>query len=268
MEFEKYLKSNAKALDKEVGKILEEQLKEAEKTDKKLIPLIQAFGKTCHGGKRIRGALIMLGYEIAAHLPGVRAHLGGEVIKIAAAYEIVHSAILAHDDIIDKSTTRRDQPSLYQALGGNHYGISQAITLADYGFFLAFKIIANTNVAGLFSQIMMETAFGQMLELKKASPLLVMKLKTACYTIAGPMQIGAVLADADPKLIKALGVFGENLGIAYQIRDDILDGDAGTPEEAEKYIEKAMNMLPEITKDPKMSKILQQMAGYLVEREK
>ena len=268
MDFAEYLKNSAKALDKEVGKILEEQLKEAEKTDKKLVPLLKAFSKTCQGGKRIRGALIMLGYEIAAHLPGVRAHLGGEIIKVAAAYEIAHSAVLIHDDIIDKSLTRRDKPSLYMGLGGNHYGISQAICLADYGFFLAFKIIAKTKAAEVFSQVMMNTTWGQMLDIEKADPKVVMRLKTACYTIAGPLQIGAILAGADEKSVRVLGEFGENLGIAYQIKDDILDEEVNSLESAEKYINQAMKMLPEITKDQEMSKLLQQMADYLVQRTK
>lgn len=265
MDFAEYLKSAAKQIDQEVVKIFAEQLKEAEKTDKKLVPLLKAFAKSCHGGKRIRGALVILGYMIGKQATGNRPE---EIIKIAAAYEIAHSAILAHDDIIDQSIMRRDQPSLYQVLGGNHYGISQAITLADYGFFLSFKIIANTKAAAIFSKIMMDTAFGQMLELKKANPLLVMKLKTACYTIAGPLQIGATLAGSNQKLMKSLGFFGEALGIAYQIKDDILDGDAGSPTDADKYTKKAMNMLSEITGDQKMSKILQQLAEYLVQRTK
>ncbi|MDO8573739.1 MAG: polyprenyl synthetase family protein [Candidatus Daviesbacteria bacterium] len=264
MDFEKYLKTTAKKLDREVEKILKEQLEKAEKTDKKLVPLLQAFAKTCQGGKRIRGVLVILGYEIARGKE--------EIIKIGAAYEIMHGAILIHDDIIDQSITRRNRSSLYQTLGGNHYGISQAISLGDYGFFLAFKIIADTKAGGLFSQVMMETAFGQMLELKKANPLLVMKLKTACYTIAGPMQIGAVLAGAGVKLIRALGEFGENLGIAYQIKDDILDGDVKSPEKAKEqageYKNKAMKVLPEITKDKNMSKLLEQMGEYLVRRTK
>lgn len=282
MDFKKYLKKTAKELDGEVDGILKEQLEEAKKTDKKLIPLIKTFAKSCQGGKRIRGALVKLGYELASvKRKGESVKGKKEIIKIGAAYEIIHTAILAHDDIIDKSLIRREKPSLYAALGNNHYGISQAISLADYGFFLAFKIISDNihlggvkahlrgdKAAGLFSRTMIETAFGQMLELKKANPFLVMKLKTACYTIAGPLQIGAVLGGADQKLISVLGEFGESLGTAYQIKDDILDGDAGSLKTAESYIDKAMNLLPEITRDKKMSKILEQMAEYLVRRTK
>src|SRR5438445_661007 len=81
--------------------------------------------KSNAGGKGIRGVLVKIGYQIA----------GGKnkkaILDIASAYEIFHTSILAHDDIIDKSTQRRGEPSLYEALGGKHYGISQAICLAD-----------------------------------------------------------------------------------------------------------------------------------------
>lgn len=269
MDFKKYLDETAAELNLEVNKILKEQLKEAGKTDKKLTSLLKAFIKSCQGGKGIRGVLVKLGYELANGKPG-------EIIKIGAAYEILHSAILAHDDIIDKSVMRRDAPSLYQALGGNHYGISQAISLSDYGFFLSYKIICEANFPGdckikalnLFSKVMMNTTWGQMLDLEDTDPIIVMKLKTACYTIAGPLQIGAVLGGADGKQIEILGEFGENLGIAFQIRDDILDSETKSIEIAEEYKNQAMKLLPKITNDQKMSKLLAQMAEYLVKRTK
>ncbi len=283
MDFAEYLKSTAKKIDKEVNKILRKQLKEAKKTDKKLVPLIKAFISSCQGGKGIRGALVKLGYEIATHLPGVKAHLGGEVIRVAAAYEIFHTAILIHDDIIDRSPIRRGKPSLYKELGGNHYGVSQAISVGDYGFFLAFKIISESSfppdrkiqALELFSKVMMDTTWGEMLDLEETDPKVVMQLKTACYTISGPLQTGAVLAGAEEKLISTLGKFGGNIGMAFQIKDDILDQEVDylgsvdqAKEEAEEYTNQAMKVLPEIVKDPKMSKLLEQMGEYLVNRKK
>lgn len=263
------MKETAKKLDREVGKILQEELKKAEKTDKKLVPLLAAFIKSCRGGKGIRGTLVILGYQL------IRQASNKEIYQIAAAYEILHSAILVHDDIIDQSSRRRNGPSLYQALGGSHYGVSQAISLADYGFFLSFKLISESNFPAekkisaleLFSKVLMNTSLGEMLDLEITDPLTVMRLKTACYTIAGPLQIGAILAGADKKSIKVLGEFGENLGIAYQIRDDVLDLETSDPEkakkEAEEYINKALQILP---KDLKMSKLLEQLSKYLIER--
>lgn len=283
MDFKRYLEKSAKELDREVGEILEEQLKEADKTDKKLIPLLKAFTKSCQGGKRIRGTLVVLGFELGKHHLGDEGVSGKAIFKVAAAYEIFHSAILTHDDVIDQSNLRRGKPSLYKVLGGNHYGISQTISLGDYGFFLAFQIISEANfpqnykiqALGLFSKVVMDTTWGEMLDLEKVDPYLVMKLKTACYTISGPLQVGAVLAGADQNLIKVLGRFGESLGIAFQIQDDILDSEVNfekrvdyAKKEARKYKNQALKMLPEITKEKRMSKILEQMAEYLINRKK
>lgn len=290
MDFGKYLKNTAKELDKIITETFKQQLERAKKTDKKLVPLLKAFTKSCRGGKRIRGVLVKLGYEIGRQAIGNRLQVTGkEIVKIGAAYEILHAAVLVHDDIIDQSLMRRDQPSLYQALGDNHHGVSQAISLADYGFFLSVNIIAGANFPDknanqalkLFSQVMMDTAWGQLLDVAKADPQVVRKLKTAYYTISGPLQLGAILAGAGERQIKALGEFGENLGIAFQIKDDILDGEVdclggvdNAKKEAEKYISQAMKVIPQITggtnraKDPKLSIILEQMGEYLVERNK
>lgn len=265
MDFRKYLARTAEKLDREIQKILNEWLKDVEKTDKSLVPLAKAFIKSCDNGKRIRGGLVKLGYQLA----------GGksiEIIKVGAAYEILHTAILVHDDIIDKSPKRRGQPSLYKSIG-----VSQAITLADLGFFLAIKIISESNfpfqekikALNLFSKTMVDTALGQMLDIQKGNALTIMRLKTARYSIAGPLQIGAILAGAKLDQLDKLDQFGENLGIAYQIRDDILDGEAldykGT--DALKYVSRAKKLIPKITNDPKTSKLLKDMAEFLVERE-
>ena len=312
MEFGKYLEKTAKQLDRELEKILKEQLKEAGKTDKKLVPLLETFAKSCQGGKRIRGVLVILGYWIGSNvilsetkdlsLASLSRRSGrmrgtsnklrdsslivqNDIYKVAAAFEIFHSGVLAHDDIIDQSLLRRSKPSLHQVLGGDHYGISQAISLADYGFFLSFKIISESNfpqenkikALELFSKVMLDTALGEMLDLEEADPLVVMKLKTAYYTISGPLQMGAILGGLGPTSPRLRGMkdFGENLGIAFQIKDDILDSEVdfwggidNAKKEAEKFKNKAMKILPEITKDPQMSKILEQMAEYLVQRKK
>ncbi|MBI4036154.1 polyprenyl synthetase family protein [Candidatus Daviesbacteria bacterium] len=276
MDFRKYLEKYARQLNEEVDKILQQQINKASETDQKLVPLLKAFAKVCQGGKRIRGALVGLGYQLA----------GGqskEIIKIGAALEIVHAGVLVHDDIIDQSLLRRNQPSLHQALGGDHYGVSQAISLADYSFFLGVQIISEANfpqdfklkALKLFSEVMKETAWGEMLDLEETDPFIIMKLKTARYTIAGPFMIGAILAGAESELLKRLEEFGENLGVAFQIQDDILDseidylGDLTTARaKANEYKIRALKVLTAVTKEEKMSKILQQLAVYLVERDK
>lgn len=284
MDFKRYLNETAGRLDKEIQKILVSWEKKVVKISPKLHPLAKGFIKSCEGGKRLRGTLVRLGYELARdHLPGVGKiqasdHLGGEALKVAAAYEILHTSLLVHDDIIDKSPIRRGQKSLYKALGGSYYGFSQAITLADFGFFLAIKIISESKFPDkeknealkLFSKTMVDTAIGQMLDIEHADPKLVAKLKTARYTISGPLKLGAILAGAKLDQLVKLDKFGEDLGIAYQIRDDILDGEAleTDGQMGVKYTIQAKAVIPKITKDKKLGRILTEMADFLVERNK
>lgn len=278
MEFRDYLKVNAQKIETELDKILVEFLKETKKIDIKLFPFAKRFKNACMGGKRIRGVLCKLGYEIAGGL-------AEEIYKVGAALEILHTGILIHDDIIDQSPTRRNQPSVYQALGGDHYGISQAITLGDIGLYLAFKIIAKTDfpseskikILEYLSQTIIKTGFGQLLDVefsleknaKEKDLRLLYTLKTANYTIAGPFILGAILGGGDEQLIRALGEFGENLGIAFQIQDDILDSDSPlnyTKKEALEYTKKANKIIPKISSDDKIKQLLEGMTEYMVER--
>lgn len=266
MDFKRYLSKTAGALDQEIEKFLKKRLKEAESTDKKLVPLFKAFIASCRGGKRIRGTLVKLGYEL------VKGN-SEEIIKIGVAYEIFHSSILAHDDIIDQSPIRRGKHSLYKIMG-----VSQAITLADYGFFLAIKIITGSKfpqkvkneALSLFAKIMADTAMGQMLDIAHADPKLVAKLKTARYSISGPLKLGAILGGKSLGQLDKLDKFGENLGIAYQIRDDILDGEAlvHAQDQVLEYTELAKKLIPQITKDKQIINLLQELTEYLVERKK
>ena len=162
-----------------------------------------------------------------------------DLLKVAIAYEIFQTAILAHDDIIDKSPTRRGKPSLYMQLGGDHYGTSQAICLGDIGFFLAFRTIAESNLPEeeknralrFFSRTLHATVLGEALDVHLSQDndvtekdvLDVSRLKTAYYTFVGPLTLGAVLGGADDKSISDIKTYGENIGIAFQIQDDIKD---------------------------------------------
>lgn len=255
MDFKDYLEVNAQRVNQELDEILSEFLNETDRISIKLLPFARAFLNSCKEGKRIRGVLVKLGYEIANESTDYRlqstAEVGSrktvDILRIAAALEILHSAILIHDDVIDQSPTRRGQPSLYKALrpkdgrvGGDHYGISQAISLGDIGLYLPIQIIADSNFSDEFknkalsylSKTIVTTGWGEVLDVdmarqagkaKEEDIILLYKLKTAKYTISAPLILGAILAGADEKLISKLGEFGEAAGIAFQIQDDILD---------------------------------------------
>ena len=233
MQFSSYLSSSISKIDRALFETLGVWEKEITTIHPSLTPLARAFAASCRGGKRLRGILVRLGYELA------EGKASDEIFKVAAAHEIFHTAILVHDDIIDQSEFRRGKPSLYKVLGGDHYGTSQAISLGDAGFFLAFKMIAEsrfssdvkTKAMQIFADSMLDTSIGEMLDvalpkekraLKEEDVFAIAKLKTARYSFSGPLVVGAILAGADQRLLSQLAQFGENVGIAYQIQDDIL----------------------------------------------
>lgn len=296
MDFDKYLKQQAKEVEKELEDLLKDWEREVKKFNPKLAPFAKGLINSTKGGKRIRGVLVKMGFEIAGKRKGSRGK-GKEITKIAAAYEILHASLLIHDDIMDQSLTRRGKPSLYVALGNNHYGISQAINLGDIGLYLPIKIISDSSfpkdykilALSFLSQVVINTGWGQVMDValgekgkRKGESEKDIKFinlnKTARYTIAAPLQIGAILNGANEKLLKVLGEFGENLGIAFQIQDNILDKEVNSEtkakQEALEFALKAEKVIPQLTKqslplqgkDPVMSKLLEQMCKYTVER--
>ena len=240
MDFVQFLKKQAQVIDKRLEESLHKTSGEVAGVSPGLEKIFQKFSESSKGGKRIRGALVLLGYQIS----------GGKdlnkVLDAAVAYEIFQTAILAQDDVIDKSLFRRLKPSLYNSLGGDHKAISETICLSDLGFFICFKLLSalevedSSKISGaalqvkaisLFSQSLTQTVLGQMLDIEtpffkrgflEKDTLKIALLKTAAYTISGPLLLGATLAGADSKILKQLKVFGDNLGVAFQIQDDIL----------------------------------------------
>lgn len=265
MAFKDYLKKSANEIDLELYAFLAKWSKEVEQVSLSLLNAVRVLQDSCSGGKRIRGAMVKLGYELGFGVS--RASLDKhEILKVAVAYEIFQTAILGHDDIIDKSPMRRDKRSMPEAMGGGHMGISKAICLGDIGFFLAFRILAESDFSekkknkaiAIFSKMMLDTGLGELLDVELSDNLnksdkmnnssvgidqrsgrgdkgrvlgrqifdeiiSIYKYKTAFYTFSAPMMIGAVLGGSDDKQLEALKLFGQNLGIAFQIQDDVND---------------------------------------------
>jgi len=134
MDFEEFYQKNITKINEELNKILAVWRTEISVISNGLLPLVDKFIDSCRGGKRIRGMLVVLGYEIGKESSVISPQIESSIIKIAAAYEIFHSAFLAHDDVIDQSEVRRGKPSLYKALGADHKGISRTIVLETGGF--------------------------------------------------------------------------------------------------------------------------------------
>lgn len=234
MYFKTYLTSSAGQINKELERFFKVWSGRVVNTSAKLTNLNNLFVTGTEGGKRLRGTLVKLAYEMVA------GQTNDEILKPAAAFEIFQTAILAQDDIIDKSPLRRGKPTIYKALGANHYATSQTICLGDIGFFLAQQLIIDSNfpqsqktqALASFVETMLQTALGEMLDIElphtgeftdtQNDISKIFLLKTARYTIVGPMHLGAILAGADQNLLDQIEQFGNSLGIAFQIQDDIL----------------------------------------------
>ena len=185
------------------------------------------------GGKRIRPALVLLSGKFYDYDLGY-------LLPMATAVEILHTATLVHDDAIDNSAVRRGRPTINKV-----WGEDKAILLGDYLLGKSQELVADTQnlrVIRLFAQTFMTISSGELnqafsafnLEQTREQYLQRISSKTACL-LSLATESGAILSQAPEKSVKALKGYGHNLGIAFQIVDDILDF-IGTEEEMGKPV--------------------------------
>jgi len=171
------------------------------------------------GGKRVRPMITLLTCEA----------VGGETedaLDFAVAIELIHSASLVVDDVIDDSDTRRGTDSAWAAFG---YG--PALIASDGLLGEAFSLLlADERATEIVSQAMIELGEGEAIELAAVPEtdeeyLGLARRKTGALFRAAA-QLGAVAADAEDGTIEAVGEYAEDVGVAFQIRDDVLDATA------------------------------------------
>ncbi len=172
------------------------------------------------GGKRIRPALLLL----AARGLG---HRGRGAVRLGAVVEMVHTATLVHDDIIDAADIRRGRPS-----ANTTWGNSKCVLAGDWLYMQAFRIALeerNFKVLDLLIGLTQQMVEGELLQTETLGRMVsepeyyeLIYRKTACL-FAVSMRLGAVLADATDSQERQFGEYGRNLGIAFQIVDDVLD---------------------------------------------
>ncbi|MBR1936632.1 MAG: polyprenyl synthetase family protein [Bacilli bacterium] len=234
-------------------KKLEEKIKEFNnnlKEDNQIINNnLDSFKKLNSNGKLIRGILIELGYYLLSNDTKY-------AMDLALAYEVFQTSILVHDDIIDQDDIRRDVKTIhsvnkdnYKIINDkniiNHLSNSIALCMGDYGLFTANKIITESyinddnlgKILTCYNDIVLKTIKGEILDVVlpydskykgieidtlKDSIMNIYKLKTAYYTIIGPLILGLTLKGATTKQKEDIELFGEKVGIAFQIQDDIL----------------------------------------------
>ncbi len=194
-----------------------------------LVEALQAL--TMRGAKRLRAAALHAGYCAVA---GPNAD-PERTTDACAALELLQSYFLIQDDWMDGDEQRRGGPAVHAALSraraDAQLGASLAILASDLGCGLAFELIAcapfpaarRREAIEAFGAMHFEVVCGQQLDLLgHADVALVHRLKTGSYTVRGPLTLGALLADASKSQLAALEAFAEPLGLAFQLRDDLL----------------------------------------------
>jgi octaprenyl-diphosphate synthase len=172
------------------------------------------------GGKRIRPALLFL----SAKLFGYE---GRGAVKLGSVVEIIHTATLVHDDIIDEAKTRRGR-----AAANTQWGNSKCVLAGDWLYMQAFKIAVqerNFRILDTLIELTQQMVEGELLQMEKLGSLITLDehfdlifRKTAClFSVC--MRLGAILGGATPEQEAALGQYGRDLGLAFQIVDDVLD---------------------------------------------
>jgi geranylgeranyl diphosphate synthase type I len=201
--------------------------------------LVEAVERlTMRGGKRLRPAL-----TYAAHAAVIgdveRPDLDPpveDVFKVGAALELLQSYLLIHDDWMDGDEERRGGPSVHAALrdahaGDAHLGASLAVLAGNLASAHAWELLTSIEgpearlraVMDAFLVIHRDVMVGQQLDLMKTANVpLMQKLKTGSYTVRGPLMLGWALGRGDAAARDALERYGEPLGEAFQLRDDVL----------------------------------------------
>jgi len=172
------------------------------------------------GGKRIRPALLLLSAKLFDY-PGRGA------VRLGAVVEIIHTATLVHDDIIDEAKTRRGRPA-----ANTQWGNSKCVLAGDWLYMQAFKIAVqerNFRILDTLIELTQQMVEGELLQMEKLGKFISLEehfdliyRKTAClFSVC--MRLGAILAGATPEQEAALAKYGHDLGMAFQIVDDVLD---------------------------------------------
>jgi octaprenyl-diphosphate synthase len=172
------------------------------------------------GGKRIRPSLLLLSAKS-------QGYSGRGMIRLGAVVEMVHSATLVHDDIIDAADTRRGRPS-----ANTTWGNAKCVLAGDWLYMQAFRVALeerNFRVLDLLISLTQQMVEGELMQMEKLGLAIseeeynsLIYRKTACLFEVS-MRLGSVLSLANEAVEQQMGDYGRSLGLAFQIVDDVLD---------------------------------------------
>ncbi|HZQ91895.1 MAG TPA: polyprenyl synthetase family protein [Terriglobales bacterium] len=218
--------STATTTAKEVFELLRDDLaaieREFGRDTVSSVPAITDIGEYLRagGGKRIRPALLLLAAKQFNYE-------GRGAVRMGAVVEIIHTATLVHDDIIDEAQLRRGRPA-----ANTQWGNSKCVLAGDWLYMQAFKIALqerNFRILDLLIELTQQMVEGELLQMEKLGRCISLDehfdlifRKTAClFSIS--MRLGGILGGATGDEEDRLGEYGRNLGMAFQIVDDVLD---------------------------------------------
>ena len=194
------------------------------------VPLIAQISQyiIAAGGKRLRPALLLL-------IAGALGHQGKNKYILAAVVELIHTATLLHDDVVDESTLRRGR-----ATANETFGNPASVLVGDFLHTRSFQMmveVGSMRVLQILSDATNVIAEGEVQQLinthdaslNEAGYLHVIRSKTA-QLFEASAQLAAVLAGATPEVEQACAAYGQALGTAFQIIDDVLDYTGNTQE--------------------------------------
>jgi len=180
------------------------------------------------GGKRLRPVLLLL-------VAGALGYGGAQRFNLAAVVEFIHTATLLHDDVVDESTLRRGRPTANESFGN-----PASVLVGDFLYSRAFQMMVDAGdmrIMDILAEATNVIAEGEVLQLMnmhdasldEAGYLRVIRSKTAKLFEASA-RLGAVLAGSPPDIEKACADYGQALGTAFQVIDDVLDYDGDAQE--------------------------------------
>lgn len=195
--------------------------------------MVRELSDLCRrGGKRLRPALLSAGFR------AVRPRGSLEIaLDASLSLELLQAYFLIHDDWMDGDVERRGGPTVHAALTrrlkSEHQGSASAILAGDYAAALAQELLSElplrpgvlSPVLGCFAEMQLSAVAGQQIDLLARAKNIeqAYALKTGSYTVRGPLRLGALLGGASAATLAALDRFSEPLGIAFQLRDDLLN---------------------------------------------
>ena len=219
--------------------------------NKELKESLEEFIRMSRGGKYLRATLVALGYHSVSNYDN-------KYLDLALALEVFQTSILIHDDIIDKAKTRRGKDTIPVSYINKNKNLNKenfikkredyangiALCLGDLGFYLAEEIIVNayqkentlSKILSYYHNTAIKTCLGEILDIElpfkeefykntenlEEKIFEIYKLKTAWYSVIGPFCLGMILGKCKDNNIKEMENILLNIGIAFQIKDDLL----------------------------------------------